>query len=775
MPKILTFNNENVKYPFLKRFKDWYDEQDKFIKATIIITALLIISTPVIVSMYLSLRQNAATTQRQMVMGISMPMGHASKDSKVNEVIAAIDAFKDKVGQYPGTFSIWINFGPTGWENGPRDSFPNETLLKALDERNITPVVFLQPVGPGINRNGGNIDAARKYSNASITAGSFDDFLNTFAQSAKTYGKTVILRYAHEMNGTWFPWSPYYPNGNGKNYFDVGNTPENYVTAWKHVYTLINAKAPNVKLLWSPNRTDSADQIRRYFPGKEFVDYIGFDAYRWPGEGGSMRDKYQSSIVALRRLVMDGQNVPSTIPMIVGETGVYGKITTPRTSPTSAKVQTEALFSAEKADELSQAIETKAEEVQVVQETITQEPTQEIIPVEEQESLQTTGVEEQGEASNPQTATAGNYRDAWIRDGYTEIYNNFPDIKAIIYFDFDMTNLFGIRAENVNWLLSSEPEATSAYISLSSDPRFQGRFDSNPPTPTNTPTPAPKIPQGYHDRLSCSVSSGWACDADNYNQAIDVHFYKDKPAENGGTFVGKATANLQREAAVGGQCGGNSSHGFSFTIPESLKDGVRHKVYAYGINIGQSGENPLLSQSPKIITCGTAGDPSPTAKTKSIFSIADTYIGEKSPTQNFGRSIYVRSDGDPVAISYLRFDTGSLNNKTIDKAILILTVAGTDGAKSALAAGLDVKGVSNTTWNEYGMTYSKTHPKLGQTLITHKGKKATGETIELDITQYIKQHRGLVSLGLSNNGPDGVTFNSKESSKGKPYLKITYH
>src|SRR3989344_6265034 len=110
MAKILTFNNENVKYPFFKRFKDWWQAQDKFIKSTFLITVILIIATPTIVGTYLSLRQNATTAQRQMVMGISMPMGHASKDNKVNDAIAAIDAFKDKVGQYPGTFSIWVNF-----------------------------------------------------------------------------------------------------------------------------------------------------------------------------------------------------------------------------------------------------------------------------------------------------------------------------------------------------------------------------------------------------------------------------------------------------------------------------------------------------------------------------------------------------------------------------------------------------------------------------------------------------------------------------------------
>lgn len=741
MPKILTFNNENIKYPLFRRLKDWYDEQDKFIKATIIITVILIISTPVIVSTYLTIRQNAATAQRQMVMGISIPMGHASKDDKVSEAIAAIDAFKTKIGQYPGTFSIWVRFGPSDWQYGPRDSFPNQELLKALDERNITPVIFLYPVGPGIGRNGGTIESATKYSNQSIANGSFDSFLEKFAADAKAYGKPVIIRYAWEMNANWFPWSPYDPNVNGKSYFDVGNTPENYVAAWKHVYTLIHTKAPNAKLFWSPNWTNSVDKIRGYFPGREFVDYIGFDAYRRPGQGGSMKDKYQSSIIALRRLVMDDQNVPSNIPIIVGETGVYGKITTSSSSSTSAQVQTQALFSAEKADELNQAtIEAK-------------------------------------EAINLEADSEGNYRYSWIKNGYIEIYNNFPDVKAIIYFDFDMTNLFGVRQEEVNWLLSSEPEATSAYISLSSDPRFQGRFDSNPQTPTDTPTPTPKpkLPKGTHGTLSCSVSTGWVCDADNYSQAIDVHFYKDKPAENGGTFIGKVTANLQRETAVGGQCGGNSSHGFSFKIPESLKDGQRHKVYAYGINIGSSGRNPLLSQSPKIITCGTTTDPSPKSLTKNLFSVADTYIREKLPTQNFGRSIYLKSDGDPETISYLRFDTKSLSNKTIDKAVLVLTVASAEGAKSALAAGLDVKGVSSTTWNEYSMTYSKTHPKLGQILITHKGRKAIGETIELDITQYIKQHRGLVSLGLSNNGPDGVTFNSRESSSGKPHLKITYH
>jgi len=110
-------------------------------------------------------------------------------------------------------------------------------------------------------------------------------------------------------------------------------------------------------------------------------------------------------------------------------------------------------------------------------------------------------------------------------------------------------------------------------------------------------------PKGNHDAASCSVTTGWTCDPDNYAQAIDVHFYKDGPAGAGGTFMGAVNANLAREAAVGALCGGNSNHGFSYNIPASIYDGVAHTIYAYAINIGGGTANPLLTSSPKTVTC----------------------------------------------------------------------------------------------------------------------------------------------------------------------------
>ncbi len=120
---------------------------------------------------------------------------------------------------------------------------------------------------------------------------------------------------------------------------------------------------------------------------------------------------------------------------------------------------------------------------------------------------------------------------------------------------------------------------------------------------TLTPTPSNINPTGYHDSADCSVSTGWTCDQNDYSQSLSVHFYADGPAGGGGVYVGQTLANLQRETAVGNLCGGNPNHGFSFTIPDSLKDGKTHLLYGHSINIGPSGSNPLLSGTPKTITC----------------------------------------------------------------------------------------------------------------------------------------------------------------------------
>ncbi|MBI2628136.1 MAG: hypothetical protein HYW71_01715, partial [Candidatus Niyogibacteria bacterium] len=58
-------------------------------------------------------------------------------------------------------------------------------------------------------------------------------------------------------------------------------------------------------------------------------------------------------------------------------------------------------------------------------------------------------------------------------------------------------------------------------------------------------------PKGYLDGADCNVISGWACDADDYNQSLNVHLYKDGPAGSGTGITSSITANQSREPAVG--------------------------------------------------------------------------------------------------------------------------------------------------------------------------------------------------------------------------------
>ena len=104
--------------------------------------------------------------------------------------------------------------------------------------------------------------------------GDHDDYLPQFAQNAKAYGGRVLLRFAHEMDGDWFPW------GIGR--FD--NTRLNFILAWRHVTTSFRSVgAGNVKFVWSPIGRDRKHRmnLKTIYPGDNYVDYMAITAANW--------------------------------------------------------------------------------------------------------------------------------------------------------------------------------------------------------------------------------------------------------------------------------------------------------------------------------------------------------------------------------------------------------------------------------------------------------------------------------------------------------------
>jgi surface antigen len=173
-----------------------------------------------------------------------------------------------------------------------------------------------------------------------------------------------------------------------------------------------------------------------------------------------------------------------------------------------------------------------------------------------------------------------------------------------------------------------------------------------------TVTPPNNPPTGWLDSASCDSISGWARDPDT-TSPIDVHVYSD------GAFVTSASANALRSDLPFT----DKYHGYNIATPASLKNGQAHSINIYAID-SAGGNNPLLSGSPKSITCA----PPVGHVSVSSLSISPTsvVIG-----QNFNASVTLKEVNgtvktfEQIAIAILKsdgsnlFDAGLYNNITI--------------------------------------------------------------------------------------------------------------
>ncbi len=144
---------------------------------------------------------------------------------------------------------------------------------------NITPLITWMPYGSGNPL-------------VEIIQGQHDAYIRAEAQKAKALGVQILMRWGHEMNGNWYPWAGYV-NGEGGDGgagdADGGipsSGPAKYVAAWRHVHDIFVAEgATNVVWVWCTNSNDVPDapwnHWTDYYPGDEYVDWVGIDAYNW--------------------------------------------------------------------------------------------------------------------------------------------------------------------------------------------------------------------------------------------------------------------------------------------------------------------------------------------------------------------------------------------------------------------------------------------------------------------------------------------------------------
>jgi glucose/arabinose dehydrogenase len=97
--------------------------------------------------------------------------------------------------------------------------------------------------------------------------------------------------------------------------------------------------------------------------------------------------------------------------------------------------------------------------------------------------------------------------------------------------------------------------------------------------------------QGFLDAAGCGIITGWAWDANQPNSSISVDIY------DGTSLIATVPANVFREDLVNAGIG-NGFHGFSFTVPQTLKNGMAHTIRARF-----PGTSTQLGNSPRTINC----------------------------------------------------------------------------------------------------------------------------------------------------------------------------
>lgn len=155
----------------------------------------------------------------------------------------------------------------SAWGDKPTQQFPVR-MVETIHAMGSVPLITWEPwVVDFDERIRKNLPprAEREYASLNaIARGDYDFYIVAWAKAAAAHRKPIMIRFAHEMNDPYrYPWGP-----------QNGNRPEDFIAAWKHVHLVFQKmSATNVLWVWSPH--PSMPWFEYYYPGPEYVDWIG--------------------------------------------------------------------------------------------------------------------------------------------------------------------------------------------------------------------------------------------------------------------------------------------------------------------------------------------------------------------------------------------------------------------------------------------------------------------------------------------------------------------
>ncbi|KXK04961.1 MAG: glycosyl hydrolase [Ignavibacteria bacterium] len=177
----------------------------------------------------------------------------------------------------------WVYFS-NNWFNGIK--FP---VNNANEIRNSGRVPFIR-IMPRSDWRTGELDP--RYSLERILSGEYDDSIRLWFKEAKTFGSPLLVEFGTEVNGNWFPWSAVLNSG-----------PEVFVKTYRHIIDLSrDSGADNITWFLHLNGVvwpvEEWNKFSNYYPGDEYIDWIGVSIYgsQIPGEDAKLLTNSLSEI-----------------------------------------------------------------------------------------------------------------------------------------------------------------------------------------------------------------------------------------------------------------------------------------------------------------------------------------------------------------------------------------------------------------------------------------------------------------------------------------------
>ncbi len=195
---------------------------------------------------------------------------------------APIESFAASTGVQPNIALYY-----SGWAEPFQTAF-----AKLAADHHAVPLVQIEP---------------GKTSLVKIAAGAYDTYLESYANAVASYGANtkqgVIIGFAHEPNGSWYPWG-------------FGHmAPTTWVAAWRHIVNVFRRQgADNVTWLWTINIIDRRGGIPSpapWWPGSSYVTWVGIDGYYYK-PSWTFASLFGPTIKAVRALTLD--------PILISET-----------------------------------------------------------------------------------------------------------------------------------------------------------------------------------------------------------------------------------------------------------------------------------------------------------------------------------------------------------------------------------------------------------------------------------------------------------------------